>query len=1721
MAVPQFVPPWGWAQEMLGLSWPQGDEDALRRCGAAWKEACDSLMQAAGYGNDVVANVNSAITSVSCDQFNAYWTRYVKSDGILDQLAGQCAAMANYADSAALELEATKISENVVAVILYIQIVEALLEIAASFGLDTPLVAAQMAAERWAAQSALRMLIKGLIESLAFTLLPDLIAETVQMVEGNRPWGDFDGSRLLHDFEHGLVLGALFALPGLGGKAAQRFGWGMPAFAKPLLDNAFTHNPFVRKAAAVGYGGLSMVGGNAAIYYTDHGIQDLGAKGWANGENSPFQDWQKSLLQGMVLGGIHTSKDWAKEQISTPRMAIDTTGGDSLLLHRFGGGISPDGADHLTVYQVPSDGSGEPAMVGRGTFDGGTGTLTVQSRGGDTTTYQAQHVLTMDRSGSPTSSVVYRPAEGGGSYESTGVVSFGGGDGSIPANTTVMHSPDGTQVGTAVHGDPAPEAAPVYDPNQRPVDPGAAHVFTEGQGAKVVVAGDGTTVPEGFNRPLGTNEAAAYNYDTGRLQEVYTYPGEGSPVPAGHQVVWNADGTPESVQPLDYLSRPQSVPGDLSAAHARAAEGAGTEAPNTTVNAGRTTAVPGDITQDETFRGQNELEAFQQRYAAEHQLSAASQLSDQAKRFDLQLNGGQSETDLSVTALAEARRELVGAGAAQATVSVVLNGGGRSAEPPGGGGRFPDRPGGGRPEDPGRSITASELGPNFHGRSVPRDEVTPGSIADLRSRADTVLEDVGAWHDQVGHIDLGPGGEHRLADEYGSFSVKVEVGELPGRETARTYVDHQTGAHVVVVSERLAPRNVQRAMVHEISEIFKERQLVEEGLPIPPDALRPGRVREDATLSPHDEGRVAELRLLAEEHAAGDPAAAHELTSMIDSLGLRDGSPGSEARRQLVEDRLASFPDDVRDHVAHALDELGGRRDDPPLEAVDPGNGYRLSDRDLSLLHLTREEYENWLERKAPLGMTPDQFERMGQEARAALEADGIDPDSVLIRIVGSSTRFFSGWNKTFPSARDIAENPSLENLVDNWFGGIHDPRPERMVWDTAYRMGISDKPSDYDTHVLSDQMVRRVLDMWGSKDPDLVVDPTSRLISNGYALREAFPNFMEFADRWTDTLGRKVGPNLSGLLDEPRQTRAAESSAKDDYFELHAGDAARHADPDNGAAPRPRDVVVPEPEPFPRPWPKDPGTGLELTDRQIEALGLTRERVENWQQGKAPLCFESPEQYEQFKQDIVSAMAADGIPADQFQAAAKGSNVRVFSRNKRLPSAEELAADPELAAALEPLRFTPGGPLPFNRPVDAEHRLGFGERMPSDFDVQISSDAAVRKITEWHQAVARSEQDDLNNRKYGFMNRDSVAEVLPNLTRTAYDWSVRLGRDVTPSVFGLHDWPAMPFKPRDWVINAPGDRLELAMPPRVAVHAAFDGRHPEIEQVLGKLLSPAAKPLNITRALRDPSRRTSALKMLVDMADSGRLDGTTLEQYVAGYPASGELFRPVPDHANLLPDGTTIKDAHLASIRDAEPAFSVGTDPTPRESAAVKEYTAHVQDAVQGTVVDDLMNTLGGHPGLDVAYRVKTADSLFHKVADKQAEGVDYHVGDATDMLGIRVFTTDTRQLADVLDTVVEHYGGLGDQGRILEVTNTYASPRPKSPHYRAVHLLVKAEVGGRPVVFELQLVTARASVANDLFHDTVYKPLVDVDPREQAEIRRLADEAAAAEQEEGERQA
>ena len=69
MAV-QVPPEVNWLLDILcGQSWPEGDEDALRRCAAAWQDAARSLGDLAGYLDASALNVLANADSMSAEDY--------------------------------------------------------------------------------------------------------------------------------------------------------------------------------------------------------------------------------------------------------------------------------------------------------------------------------------------------------------------------------------------------------------------------------------------------------------------------------------------------------------------------------------------------------------------------------------------------------------------------------------------------------------------------------------------------------------------------------------------------------------------------------------------------------------------------------------------------------------------------------------------------------------------------------------------------------------------------------------------------------------------------------------------------------------------------------------------------------------------------------------------------------------------------------------------------------------------------------------------------------------------------------------------------------------------------------------------------------------------------------------------------------------------------------------------------------------------------------------------------------------------------------------------------------------------------------------------------------------------------------------------------------------------------------------------------------------------
>jgi hypothetical protein len=224
-----------------------------------------------------------------------------------------------------------------------------------------------------------------------------------------------------------------------------------------------------------------------------------------------------------------------------------------------------------------------------------------------------------------------------------------------------------------------------------------------------------------------------------------------------------------------------------------------------------------------------------------------------------------------------------------------------------------------------------------------RGGVRAGDAAAVISSAHSVFEAAAKRFGDVksvekvssAHVDLtAPGGGEEkvhLDNTYlltmkdsSAFTMRVTSGPIGGDALARTVVNttkvgtnkvsragepspvtvHIEGRYVVQLNETIDPANAERALAHEVGEILAQRELAASDRLLEPDVLRQGDPpRPGAQLSPHDRGRLAEVKVLAEKVNAGDVSATRELLALVEELGLRDGA-GANERRQLVRQAL-------------------------------------------------------------------------------------------------------------------------------------------------------------------------------------------------------------------------------------------------------------------------------------------------------------------------------------------------------------------------------------------------------------------------------------------------------------------------------------------------------------------------------------------------------------------------------------------------------------------------------------------------------------------------------------------------------------------------------------------------------------------------------------------------------------------------------------------------
>lgn len=188
---------------------------------------------------------------------------------------------------------------------------------------------------------------------------------------------------------------------------------------------------------------------------------------------------------------------------------------------------------------------------------------------------------------------------------------------------------------------------------------------------------------------------------------------------------------------------------------------------------------------------------------------------------------------------------------------------------------------------------------------------------------------------------------------------------------------------------------------------------------------------------------------------------------------------------------------------------------------TDPRTGAPLSERDLEFLQWRPE---HWMRGEAPLGMTPTDYQQWRSSLLDVLGREGVPPDAVDVRLLGSGSEGFSGPHKPMWSQADqqIAGNLEAQSRLAQWVGDDPDRLGSRP-FDSGYRLGV-DEPSDYDINLSSDEMVARARELWEQRGRPGDLFSGAHQYVNKEIAAEAFPGLDAWRRQWSEQLGPASG---------------------------------------------------------------------------------------------------------------------------------------------------------------------------------------------------------------------------------------------------------------------------------------------------------------------------------------------------------------------------------------------------------------------------------------------------------------------------------------------------------------------------------------------------------------------------------------------------------------------
>ncbi len=199
---------------VVGESWPEGDEDALRRMAEAWRKAAEGIEGVKAAANNGAQQATSAMEGKTHDAFAKFWDG-IGGDGdeaALKQLAEACEKLAKSCDDTALEIEHTKLTIIASLIALLAEIVAMLAAEPFTLGGSSAGIVAAQAGTRAVVTAVFRQLVLSIAKSVARELIVSVAIEFgvqgVQIAEGHR--SGFDGGK----FTEAAISGAIGGVVG-------------------------------------------------------------------------------------------------------------------------------------------------------------------------------------------------------------------------------------------------------------------------------------------------------------------------------------------------------------------------------------------------------------------------------------------------------------------------------------------------------------------------------------------------------------------------------------------------------------------------------------------------------------------------------------------------------------------------------------------------------------------------------------------------------------------------------------------------------------------------------------------------------------------------------------------------------------------------------------------------------------------------------------------------------------------------------------------------------------------------------------------------------------------------------------------------------------------------------------------------------------------------------------------------------------------------------------------------------------------------------------------------------------------------------------------------------------------------------------------------------------------------------------------------------------------